>query len=77
MNWFQSQSVVLQAFLTGCLWGCMLSGQLSSFLQILVTRVLDIVVGFAAGAMFCSGRSPRFPDSSTVLLRSPWLALSL
>lgn len=53
MNWFQSQSVVLQAFLAGLFtWGCTIVGSaIVFFFKHISRKLLDIMMGFAAGAM--------------------------
>ncbi len=53
MNWFQSQSVVLQAFLAGLFtWGCTIVGSaIVFFFKHISRKLLDIMMGFAAGVM--------------------------
>nr|WP_048690276.1 zinc transporter [Streptococcus sp. 400_SSPC] len=56
MNWFQSQSVVLQAFIAGLFtWGCTIVGSAIVFLFKHISRkLLDIMMGFAAGVMIAT-----------------------
>lgn len=48
MNWFQSQSVVLQAFLAGLFtWGCTIVGSaIVFFFKHISRKLLDIMMGF-------------------------------
>ena len=56
MNWFQSQSVVLQAFLAGLFtWGCTIVGSaIVFFFKHIRRKLLDIMMGFAAGVMIAA-----------------------
>ena len=56
MNWFQSQSVVLQAFLAGLFtWGCTIVGSaIVFFFKRISRKLLDIMMGFAAGVMIAA-----------------------
>ena len=56
MNWFQSQSVVLQAFLAGLFtWGCTIVGSaIVFFFKHISRKLLDIMMGFAAGVMIAA-----------------------
>ena len=67
MNWFQSQSVVLQAFLAGLFtWGCTIFGSaIVFFFKHISRKLLDIMMGFAAGAMIFVVVEELIPDSQT------------
>ena len=56
MNWFQSQPVVLQAFLAGLFtWGCTIVGSaIVFFFKHISRKLLDIMMGFAAGVMIAA-----------------------
>ena len=56
MNWFQSQSVVLQAFIAGLFtWGCTIIGSaIVFFFKHISRKLLDIMMGFAAGVMIAA-----------------------
>ena len=56
MNWFQSQSVVLQAFIAGLFtWGCTIVGSaIVFFFKHISRKLLDIMMGFAAGVMIAT-----------------------
>ena len=56
MNWFQSQSVVLQVFLAGLFtWGCTIVGSaIVFFFKHISRKLLDIMMGFAAGVMIAA-----------------------
>lgn len=56
MNWFQSQSVVLQAFLAGLFtWVCTIVGSaIVFFFKHISRKLLDIMMGFAAGVMIAT-----------------------
>lgn len=56
MNWFQSQSVVLQAFIAGLFtWGCTIVGSaIVFFFKHISRKLLDIMIGFAAGVMIAT-----------------------
>lgn len=67
MNWFQSQSVVLQAFLAGLFtWGCTIVGSaIVFFFKHISRKLLDIMMGFVAGAMIFVVVEELIPDSQT------------
>ena len=67
MNWFQSQSVVLQAFLAGLFtWGCTIVwSAIVFFFKHISRKLLDIMMGFAAGAMIFVVVEELIPDSQT------------
>lgn len=67
MNWFQSQSVVLQAFIAGLFtWGCTIVGSgIVFFFKHISRKLLDIMMGFAAGAMIFVVVEELIPDSQT------------
>lgn len=67
MNWFQSQSVVLQAFLAGLfIRGCTIVGSaIVFFFKHISRKLLDIMMGFAAGAMIFVVVEELIPDSQT------------
>jgi len=67
MNWFQSQSVVLQAFLAGLFtWGCTIVGSaIVFFFKHISRKLLDIMMGFAAGAIIFVVVEELIPDSQT------------
>ena len=67
MNWFQSQSVVMQAFLAGLFtWGCTIIGSaIVFFFKHISRKLLDIMMGFAAGAMIFVVVEELIPDSQT------------
>lgn len=67
MNWFQSQSVVLQAFLAGLYtWVCTIVGSaIVFFFKHISRKLLDIMMGFAAGAMIFVVVEELIPDSQT------------
>ncbi|VED67069.1 MULTISPECIES: ZIP family metal transporter [Streptococcus] len=67
MNWFQSQSVVLQAFLARLFtWGCTIVGSaIFFFFKHISRKLLDIMMGFAAGAMIFVVVEELIPDSQT------------
>ena len=56
MNWFQSQSVVLQPFLAVLFtWGCTIVGSaIVFFFKHISRKLLDIMMGFAAGVMIAT-----------------------
>ena len=56
MNWFQSQSVVLQAFIAGLFtWRCTIVGSaIIFFFKHINRKLLDIMMGFAAGVMIAA-----------------------
>ena len=67
MNWFQSQSVVLQAFIAGLFtWVCTIVGSaIVFFFKNISRKLLDIMMGFAAGAMIFVVVEELIPDSQT------------
>ena len=67
MNWFQSQSVVLQAFIAGLFtWGCTIVGSaIVFFFKHISRKLLDIMMGFAAGALIFVVVEELIPDSQT------------
>ena len=67
MNWFQSQSVVMQAFLAGLFtWGCTIVGSaIVFFFKHISRKLLDIMMGFVAGAMIFVVVEELIPDSQT------------
>ena len=67
MNWFQSQSVVLQALIAGLFtWGCTIVGSaIVFFFKHISRKLLDIMMGFAAGAMIFVVVEELIPDSQT------------
>lgn len=67
MNWFQSQSVVMQAFLAGLFtWGCTIVGSaIVFFFKHISRKLLDIMMGFAAGEMIFVVVEELIPDSQT------------
>ena len=67
MNWFQSQSVVLQAFLAGLFtWGCTIVGSaIVFFFKHISRKLLDIMMGFVAGALIFVVVEELIPDSQT------------
>lgn len=67
MNWFQSQSVVLQAFIAGLFtWGCTIIGSaIVFFFKHISRKLLDIMMGFAAGVMIFVVVEELIPDSQT------------
>ena len=67
MNWFQSQSVVMQAFFAGLFtWGCTIVGSaIVFFFKHISRKLLDIMMGFAAGAMIFVVVEELIPDSQT------------
>ena len=67
MNWFQSQSVVMQAFLAGLFtWGCTIVGSaIVFFFKHISRKLLDIMMGFAAGALIFVVVEELIPDSQT------------
>ena len=67
MDWLRSQSVVMQAFLARLFtWGCTIVGSAVVFFFKQVSRkLLDIMMGFAAGAMIFVVVEELIPDSQT------------
>lgn len=67
MNWSQSQSVVLQALIAGLFtWGCTIVGSaIVFFFKHISRKLLDIMMGFAAGAMIFVVVEELIPDSQT------------
>lgn len=81
INWFQSQSVVLQAFIAGLFtWGCTIVGSANVFFFKHISRkLLDIMMGFAAGVMiaasFLSLLQPSIEYAKTPM--EAWLGCQL
>ena len=67
MDWLRSQPVVMQAFLAGLFtWGCTIVGSAVVFFFKKVSRkLLNIMMGFAAGAMIFVVVEELIPDSQT------------
>ena len=67
MDWLRSQPVVMQAFLARLFtWGCTIVGSAVVFFFKQVSRkLLDIMMGFAAGAMIFVVVEELIPDSQT------------
>ena len=67
MDWLRSQHVVMQAFLAGLFtWGCTIVGSAVVFFFKQVSRkLLDIMMGFAAGVMIFVVVEELIPDSQT------------
>ena len=67
MDWLRSQPLVMQAFLAGLFtWGCTIVGSAIVFFFKQVSRkLLDIMMGFAAGAMIFVVVEELIPDSQT------------
>ncbi|EGU66193.1 ZIP zinc transporter family protein [Streptococcus cristatus ATCC 51100] len=67
MDWLRSQPVVMQAFLAGLFtWSCTIVGSAIVFFFKQVSRkLLDIMMGFAAGAMIFVVVEELIPDSQT------------
>lgn len=65
MDWLRSQPVVMQAFLAGIFtWGCTIVGSaVVFFFKHISRRLLDIMMGFAAGAMIFVVVEELIPDS--------------
>ena len=65
MDWLQSQPVVMQAFLAGLFtWGCTIVGSAIVFFFKQVSRkMLDIMMGFAAGVMIAASFWSLLPPS--------------
>ena len=65
MDWLRSQPLVMQAFLAGLFtWGCTIVGSAVVFFFKQVSRkLLDIMMGFAAGAMIFVVVEELIPDS--------------
>ena len=83
MNWFQSQSVVLQAFLAGLFtWGCTIVGSaIVFFFKHISRKLLDIMMGFAAGVMiaasFWSLLQPSIEYAETSYGSLAWLPATI
>ena len=67
MDWLRSQLLVMQALLAGLFtWGCTIVGSAIVFFFKQVSRkLLDIMMGFAAGAMIFVVVEELIPDSQT------------
>ena len=67
MDWLRSQPLVMQAFLARLFtWGCNIVGSAVVFFFKQVSRkLLDIMMGFAAGAMIFVVVEELIPDSQT------------
>ena len=67
MDWLRSQPVVMQAFLAGLFtWSCTIVGSAIVFFFKQVSRkLLDIMMGFAAGAVIFVVVEELIPDSQT------------
>ena len=67
MDWLRSQPVLMQAFLAGLfIWGCTIVGSAVVFFFKQVSRkLLDIMMGFAAGVMIFVVVEELIPDSQT------------
>ena len=67
MDWLRSQPVVMQAFLAGLFtWGCTIVGlAIVFFFKQVSSKLLDIMMGFAAGAMIFVVVEELIPDSQT------------
>ncbi|MFS9449568.1 zinc transporter [Streptococcus cristatus] len=67
MDWLRSQPLVMQALLAGLFtWGCTIVGSAIVFFFKQVSRkLLDIMMGFAAGAMIFVVVEELIPDSQT------------
>ena len=67
MDWLRSQPLVMQAFLARLFtWGCTIVGSAVVFFFKKVSRkLLDIMMGFAAGAMIFVVVEELIPDSQT------------
>ena len=67
MDWLRSQPVVMQAFLAGLFtWGCTIVGSaVVFFFKNISRKLLDIMMGFAAGAMIFVVVEELIPDSQT------------
>ena len=67
MDWLRSQPVVMQAFQSGLFtWWCTIVGSAVVFFFKKVSRkLLDIMMGFAAGAMIFVVVEELIPDSQT------------
>ena len=65
MDWLRSQPVLMQAFLAGLFtWGCTIVGSaVVFFFKHISRRLLDIMMGFAAGAMIFVVVEELIPDS--------------
>ena len=83
MNWFQSQSVVLHAFLAGLFtWGCTIVGSaIVFFFKHISRKLLDIMMGFAAGVMiaasFWSLLQPSIEYAETSYGSLAWLPAAI
>ena len=65
MDWLRSQPVLMQAFLAGLFtWGCTILGSaIVFFFKYISRKLLDIMMGFAAGAMIFVVVEELIPDS--------------
>ena len=83
MDWLRSQHVVMQAFLAGLFtWGCTIVGSAVVFFFKKVSRkLLDIMMGFAAGVMiaasFWSLLAPSIEYAQSSYGKLSWLPAAI
>ena len=67
MTWFLHQNVVFLAFLAGLFtWGCTIVGSaIVFFFKNISRKLLDIMMGFATGAMIFVVTEELIPESQT------------
>ena len=67
MTWFLHQNVVFLAFLAGLFtWGCTIVGSaIVFFFKNISRKLLDIMMGFTAGAMIFVVTEELIPESQT------------